>query len=83
MFECPLEDKKIARGGMELFATKKEGRERVSIQLTLSDEPHGAELRWLELLERKLRDERGTPTPRPKPSVPPTTPPDMAPPPPF
>ena len=82
MFECPLEDKKVSRGGLEMFATKKEGRDRVSIHLTLPDDSHGAELRWLELLERKLRDERGAPVPPPKPEPPPK-PPDMMPPPPF
>ena len=29
--------------------------------MTLGDETHGIELRWLELFERKLREERGTP----------------------
>jgi hypothetical protein len=31
------------------------------------------ELRWLELYERKLRDERGTPSPPPAPPPPPSS----------
>jgi len=82
MFECPIDDKKVARGGIEMFRAKKEGRDAVRIQVTLNDESHGTELRWLELLERKLRDERGTP-PAPAKPAPAPKPPDMAPPPPF
>ena len=38
-------------------------------QVTLGDDTHGMELRWLELLERKLREERGTPAPPPPPAA--------------
>jgi len=85
MFECDVTEgptKKVARGGIEIFRAKKDGRDAVRIQISLNDESHGTELRWLELLERKLRDERGTPAPPPKPTPAPK-PPDMAPPPPF
>lgn len=61
-FECK-DDDKVLRGSLEIFrATEKQnGHETVRLQVTLGDEPHYAELRFLELLERKLRDERGTP----------------------
>jgi hypothetical protein len=66
-FECSDEGR-VKRGALELI---KLGT-GVRAQLILSDDTHGMELRWLELYERKLRDERGTPVPTPpKPSVPP------------
>jgi hypothetical protein len=67
-FECS-DDGKTKRGSIELI---KAGT-GVRAQITLGDDTHGMELRWLELLERKLRDERGTPTPPPPPA--PLTPP--------
>jgi hypothetical protein len=71
-FECK-DDDKTKRGSMEMFRSggKQEG---VRVQLALGDDPHYMELRWLELLERKLRDERGTPPPPPA-AAPPKTPP--------
>ena len=57
-FEC-VEDEKTRRGSLEIF--KSGGGVRV--QVTLGDDPHYLELRFLELYERKLRDERGTPPP--------------------
>ena len=57
-FECSDEGK-VRRGSLELF--KVAGGVRT--QVTLGDETHGTELRWLELFERKLREERGTPVP--------------------
>jgi hypothetical protein len=71
MFECPLDDKKVSRGAIEIFRAQDHGREGVRLQVTLPDESHGAELRLVELLERKLREERGTPT---APSTPPPAP---------
>lgn len=78
MFECPVDgggaSKKVSRGALELFHNGPRGRDAVRIQLVLSDEPHGAELRWIELFERKLREERGAPVaalkPPPAPSAP-------------
>ena len=64
-FECSDEGK-LRRGSLELF--KVAGGARA--QITLGDETHGMELRWLELYERKLREERGTPVPAPKPAAP-------------
>ena len=58
-FECN-DDGKTKRGTLELFRVDNGG---VRAQITLGDDTHGMELRWLELFERKLRDERGTPTP--------------------
>jgi hypothetical protein len=57
-FECS-EGERVKRGSMELF--KVAGGVRT--QVTLGDETHGMELRWLDLFERKLREERGTPVP--------------------
>jgi hypothetical protein len=71
-FECS-DDGKTKRGSIELI---KSGT-GVRAQITLGDDTHGMELRWLELLERKLRDERGTPTPPPPPAPPPAPPKDL------
>ncbi len=56
-FECE-NDGKMERGALELFRSPKNG---VRLQVTLGDQPHYIELRFLELLERKLRDELGAP----------------------
>ena len=71
-FECN-DDGKVKRGSLELFKVPA----GVRTQVTLGDDTHGMELRWLELFERKLRDERGTPT-APPPSPPSTSPPPSA-----
>jgi hypothetical protein len=63
-FECPGDDGKVKRGSLELIKVAT----GVRTQVTLGDDTHGMELRWLELYERKLRDERGTPTPPPPPA---------------
>jgi hypothetical protein len=65
-FECDGDDGKVKRGSLELFKVPI----GVRMQVTLGDETHGMELRWLELFERKLREERGTPTPPPPPAPP-------------
>jgi hypothetical protein len=57
-FECSDEGK-VKRGSFELFKVA----DGVRAQVTLGDETHGMELRWLELYERKLRDELGDPVP--------------------
>jgi hypothetical protein len=68
-FECN-DDGKVKRGSLELFKVTA----GVRMQVTLGDDTHGMELRWLELFERKLRDERGTPTPpTPPPAATPST----------
>ena len=59
-FECS-DDGKVKRGSLELIKVAA----GVRTQVTLGDDTHGMELRWLELFERKLRDERGTPAPPP------------------
>lgn len=81
VFECPIDEKKVSRGSLELIRTTVNGQEGVRLAILLPDEGHGVELRWMELLERKLRDERGSPreAPRPKPG-PPVAPPSGAPP---
>ncbi|MEO6953102.1 MAG: hypothetical protein ABI321_14980 [Polyangia bacterium] len=72
MFECPVSDggadKKVSRGALELFHNGPRGRDAIQLAVSLSDEPHGAELRWVELFERKLREERGAPVAAPKPA---------------
>jgi hypothetical protein len=67
-FECS-DDGKTKRGSMEIIKTPT----GVRTQVTLGDDTHGMELRWLELFERKLRDELGAPIPppAPKPAAPP------------
>jgi len=66
-FECN-DDGKVKRGSLELFKVTA----GVRMQVTLGDDTHGMELRWLELFERKLRDERGTPTPPTPPAATPS-----------
>ena len=77
VFECPIDEKKVARGSVELIRTTVHGQDGVRLQITLPDEGHGVELRWMDLLERKLREERGTPReePRPRPAPPSASPP--------
>lgn len=48
---------KHRRGSVEIWKTTNGS----NLQVTLGDEPHYMELRWLELIGRKLKDERGTP----------------------
>jgi hypothetical protein len=74
-FSCK-DDEKVKRGSVEIFQAKVNGREGVRLQVALGDDPHYVELRFLELLERKLREERGTP-----PQAPPAAPPAKKPPP--
>lgn len=61
-FECS-DDGRVRRGSLELFTIATQGpqKQMVRAQVTLGDDTHGMELRWLELFERKLREERGTP----------------------
>jgi hypothetical protein len=68
-FECAPDDKdgKVKRGSLELIKLPS----GVRAQVSLGDDTHGMELRWLELYERKLRDERGTPPPPASTSEPP------------
>jgi hypothetical protein len=55
-FECQ-DDQKARRGAVELWRTDR----GVRVQVSLGDDPHYMELRWVELIERKLKEERGTP----------------------
>ena len=60
-FECEDEDdKKKRRGAIEIIPGRKDS---VKLQVALGDDPHYVEIRWVELIERKLREERGTPPP--------------------
>jgi hypothetical protein len=69
-FECQ-DDDKTKRGTLEIWKVQNGAK----VQVTLGDDPRYMELRFLELLERKLRDERGTPPSR-APAPPPVRPPD-------
>lgn len=67
LFECK-EGGKARRGALEIFRND----DAVRAQLTLHDEPSYMEVRLLDLLERKLREERGPAhTPRKRPPPPP------------
>ena len=70
-FECDGDTpKSVKKGALELIPMEVQGRGGVRMQLTLADDPRSMELRFLELLERKLRDERGPalpPMPKPHP----------------
>jgi hypothetical protein len=55
-FECS-DGGRVRRGSMEIIKLAA----GVRTQVTLGDDTHGMELRWLELFERKLREEHGTP----------------------
>lgn len=73
-FVCPGDDGKPHRGSIELYGKKVERRDGVRAQVTLDDDPHYEELRFLELFERKLREERGVPAPLPPPPPPKASP---------
>jgi hypothetical protein len=64
-FECKNDLGKASRGTVEMFKSNVQKHERVKLAVTLPDEPHYIELRFLELLERKLRDDLGSPAPPP------------------
>lgn len=75
MFECKPDETHTSRGSIEILRSQLHGKESVRLQATLPDEGHGAELRLVELIERKLREERGTtpsaPSKQPAPAPPP------------
>jgi hypothetical protein len=66
-FECAAEEKdgKIKHGSFELIKVAT----GVRAQVSLGDDTHGMELRWLELYERKLRDERSPTVTPPAPAT--------------
>lgn len=70
-FECAGDDSQVHHGSFELFDKSVQGRKGVRAQVTLADNPHYDELRFMELYERKLRQERGNPAPLPPPPPPP------------
>jgi hypothetical protein len=73
MFECRVDETHVSRGAVEIFHSQTRGKDGVRLSVSLPDEGHGPELRMVELIERKLRDERGTPAaPRPAPPAAPT-----------
>lgn len=65
IFECK-DGKQVKHGALELFQQS----DGVRVQVSLSDEPSYMEQRFLELLGRKLREERGPPAARPSPRDP-------------
>ncbi len=72
-FEC-TEDGHVRRGSVEIFHQQVDGHEGARAQVTLGDDPHYMELRFLELLGRKLRDELGSPPALAKKPAPPAPP---------
>lgn len=72
LFECEGDNKAWKRGALELIPMEVQGRGGVRAQVTLTDEPRYMELRFLELLERKLKDERGPAPPPPRSPPPPS-----------
>lgn len=68
-FECS-DDGKAKRGSVEIWKTAT----GTHLQVTLGDDPHYVEMRWVELIERKLREERGTPPPPAHHPAPPDSP---------
>jgi len=80
-FECK-DDDRVKRGALELIAVQVQGQpgRSVRVQLSLGDDPHYMELRFLELFERKLRLELGNPPavePKPQPPSDDRKPPDL------
>lgn len=67
-FECPGKRGKAAtNGGIELIPIEKATRSVVRAQVTLANEPRSVEISFLDQLERKIRDERGSPPRRKRP----------------
>jgi hypothetical protein len=58
------EDGHAKKGAVEMWKLPS----GTGLAVKLGDEPHYVELRWLELIGRKLKDERGTPVPKPSPA---------------
>jgi hypothetical protein len=58
------EDGHAKKGAVEMWKLAS----GTGVAVKLGDEPHYVELRWLELIGRKLKDERGTPPPPPRPA---------------
>ncbi len=78
-FECK-DDDKVKRGALELIVVQVQGQagKSVRLQLSLGDDPHYMEVRFLELFERKLRLELGNPPPvEPKAPAEDRRPPDL------
>ena len=75
LFECAPDQtgKPPKHGGLELFHVEVNGAEMVRAQVNLTDDPSYVEKRFLDLLERKLRQERG-PAPQPHMIPPPKLP---------
>lgn len=72
VWECTekREGKEVTlRASLEIFPTKTErGQQLLRVQATFNDEPRYMELRFLELLDRKLREDHGlAPAPPPEP----------------
>jgi len=73
MFECKVDETHTSRGAIEIMRSQLHGKDSMRLQASLPDEGHGAELRLVELIERKLREERGT-TPSAPTKAPPAAP---------
>lgn len=74
------EDRKKFRGSLELVRLEGESRNRVRVIIRIADRPSYVELGLLDNLERKLREEYGSPpksTPKPPSGANPGRSPDM------
>jgi hypothetical protein len=80
VFEYPDEGKTY-RGALEVVAIEKDGGTVVKLILTIADRPDYVEAGMLERLERRLRDELGSPPSRPPPPKAPDKPKGDKPPP--
>ena len=67
---------KIWKGSLEAISVTVDGRPLVKFVITIEDRPSYLETTMLVKLERKLRDELGTPAPAPTPKKPPEKAPD-------
>ena len=61
--EAGVKGAPLKHGALEIIPMESSSRGGVRVQVTLTNEPRYLELRFLELLERKLREERGAVTP--------------------
>ncbi|MBP9087117.1 MAG: hypothetical protein KBG15_13430 [Kofleriaceae bacterium] len=64
LFEL-IDGKRSFRGSIEVLAVEKDGRNMVRFVIQIADQPSYIEIAMMERLERKLRDELGTPNSTP------------------
>ena len=62
-----MDGKSAHRGALELVSVRRDNRTQVRFVMTIADQPSYIETMLLDRLERKLREEVGSPTPSPSP----------------